>query len=84
MKANKPLTIPGRVAAPTPPFFKTLRTIGLMLTASGGALLVEKGVLPATVVQVAGFMATAGGVLTAVSQTTVDEVALRMKEEQHE
>ncbi|GGH57095.1 hypothetical protein HNQ91_000141 [Filimonas zeae] len=84
MKANKPLSISKRVTAPTPPFFKTLRTIGLMLTASGGALLVEKGVLPAAVVQVAGCMVAAGGVLTAVSQTTVDDAALRMKEEQYE
>ena len=61
-----------RVKAPTPKFFKILRTIGLALATVGGALLAAPIVLPAAVISVAGYVALAGGVMTAVSQTAVD------------
>ena len=61
-----------RVKAPTPPFFKTLRTIGLALAAIGGAILASPIALPAGLIAAAGYVALAGGVVTAVSQTAVD------------
>jgi uncharacterized membrane protein HdeD (DUF308 family) len=61
-----------RVKAPTPKFFKKLRTIGLALAAIGGAILASPIALPAGLVVAAGYVALAGGVVSAVSQTAVD------------
>ena len=66
------MSVVQRVKAPTPPFFKTLRTIGLALAAIGGAILASPIALPAGLVAAAGYIALAGGVVTAVSQTAVD------------
>ena len=66
------MNIVQRVKAPTPKFFKTLRTIGLALAAAGGAILASPIALPAGLVAVAGYVILAGGVVTAVSQTAVD------------
>ncbi len=66
------MTVVERVKAPTPKFFKTLRTIGIALAAAGGALLAAPIALPAAVISIAGYVVLAGGVMTAVSQTAVD------------
>ena len=68
-------TIVNRATAPTPKFFKVLRNIGLALATIGGAILTAPVVLPAVVVTVGGYLAVAGGVLSAVSQLTVDDHA---------
>jgi uncharacterized membrane protein HdeD (DUF308 family) len=60
-----------RIKAPTPKFFKILRSIGLALLAISGTIVAAPIVLPVTVVTVAGYMAVAGGVISAVSQMTV-------------
>lgn len=62
-----------RIKAPTPKFFKILRSIGLTLLAISGTVVAAPIILPASVVTVAGYMAVAGGVVSAVSQMTVDE-----------
>ena len=62
-----------RAKAPTPKFFKLLRTIGIAMLAVSGALLTAPVALPVVVVTVAGYTAVAGGVLSAVSQITVDD-----------
>jgi len=62
-----------RIKGPTPKFFKILRTIGLALLAISGTIVAAPIVLPVTVVTVAGYMAVAGGVISAVSQMTVEE-----------
>lgn len=62
-----------RIKAPTPKFFKILRSIGLALLAISGTVVAAPIVLPIAVVTVAGYMAVAGGVITAVSQMTVAE-----------
>ena len=62
-----------RIKAPTPKFFKILRSIGLALLAISGTIVAAPIVLPVTVVTVAGYMAVAGGVISAVSQMTVAE-----------
>ena len=59
-----------RVKSPTPKFFKVLRNIGLVLAAVGGTILAAPVALPTIVVTVGGYVAVAGGVLSAVSQLT--------------
>ena len=66
------MSVVERVKAPTPKFFKTLRTIGLALAAVGGAILAAPVSVPAALISIAGYVALAGGVMTAVSQTAVD------------
>ena len=67
-----------RVKSPTPKFFKVLRNIGLVLAAVGGTILAAPVALPAIVVIVGGYVAVAGGILSAVSQlTTSKDVILR-------
>jgi len=60
-----------RVVSPTPTFFQKLRSIGLALAAMSGAIIAAPVALPAIVVTVAGYLAVAGTVLSAVSQITV-------------
>jgi ABC-type xylose transport system permease subunit len=64
--------IVSRITAPTPSFFKKLRNIGLALAAVATAIVTAPIALPAVVVTVAGYLAVAGAVLTAVSQTAVE------------
>jgi uncharacterized membrane protein HdeD (DUF308 family) len=59
-----------RVKAPTPNFFKVLRNIGLALAAIGGTILAAPIALPVVVITIGGYVAVAGGVLSAVSQLT--------------
>ena len=66
-----------RAKAPTPKFFKILRTIGLALLAVSGSIIAAPVALPAVVVSIAGYSAVAGGVLSAVSQITVKDEILR-------
>ena len=61
-----------RIKAPTPKFFKVLRNVGLALAAAAGTLLAAPIALPAGIITLAGYLAVAGGVVTAVSQTVVD------------
>jgi uncharacterized membrane protein YeiH len=70
-----------RIKAPTPKFFKILRSIGLALLAISGTIVAAPIVLPVTVVTVAGYMAVAGGVISAVSQMTVDDEILRQAQD---
>jgi uncharacterized membrane protein HdeD (DUF308 family) len=67
-----------RAKAPTPKFFKVLRNIGLVLLAISGSIIAAPIVLPMTVVTVAGYLAVAGGVISAVSQiTTINDKNLQ-------
>jgi hypothetical protein len=61
-----------RMQAPTPKFFRVLRTVGIALAAAGGTLLTAPVALPAVVLTVAGCVSLAGAVMTAVSQTAVE------------
>jgi ABC-type xylose transport system permease subunit len=62
-----------RATAPTPQFFKILRVIGLTLAAASGALLAAPVALPSIISTIAGYVAVAGTVATAVSQVTVED-----------
>ncbi len=72
MNENK---IPGdmsvveRLCAPTPKFFKKLRTVGLILAAAGGVLVAAPIAIPAVVVTIGGYMVVGGAVATAVAQS---------------
>ena len=59
-----------RVKSPTPKFFKVLRNIGLALAAVGGTILAAPIALPVVVTSIGGYLAVAGGVVSAVSQLT--------------
>ena len=63
-----------RAKAPTPKFFKVLRNVGLALAAVGGTILAAPIALPAILTTIGGYVAVAGGVLSAASQlTTTDD-----------
>lgn len=62
-----------RAKAPTPKFFKKVRTIGLVLTASGGAILASPLVLPIALLSAAGYVTLAGGVMSALGQMAVKQ-----------
>ena len=64
-----------RAKAPTPKFFKILRSIGLALLGISGAIVASPVILPAAVATAAGYLAVAGGVISAISQITVDDKA---------
>jgi hypothetical protein len=61
-----------RVNSPTPKFFKKLRNIALILAAVSGTIVAAPVALPAVVIQIAGYMAVASSVASAVSQTAVE------------
>lgn len=61
-----------RAAAPTPRFFRTLKAAGITLAAISGALLAAPVALPAIVTTIAGYLAVAGTLATAISQVTVE------------
>lgn len=71
------MNIVERAQAPTPKFFRILRTVGLTMLAISGSVLAAPVALPAALVSVAGYLAVAGGVISAVSQITVTDEMLR-------
>jgi hypothetical protein len=66
-------TLVERVKAPTPKFFRTLRTIGLAVAGVAGVIFASPVALPVILVQAAGYMAVAGAVMTTVSQTAIPD-----------
>ncbi|EHQ44007.1 hypothetical protein [Myroides odoratus] len=62
-----------RIQAPTPRFFKKLRIVGLALAAISGGILTAPVALPAAITTLAAYLAVAGGIISAVSQITVEE-----------
>jgi hypothetical protein len=73
MMQKKSMTLLQRMQAPTPKFFKVVRTIGVALVAAGGVLLASPIALPAVVISIASYATVAGSVMTAVSQSAVKE-----------
>ena len=66
------LSIAERAKAPTPKLFKTIKIIGITMAAVSGALLAAPIALPVIVTTIAGYLAVAGTVATAISQVTVE------------
>lgn len=60
-----------RIQEPTPKFFKTVRNIGLILTAVSGTLITAPISLPASIISIAGYLMVAGGIASAISQTAI-------------
>ncbi|HSD14431.1 MAG TPA: hypothetical protein VLB74_07260 [Flavobacterium sp.] len=68
---NRKINVVERVQAPTPKWFKVLRTIGLALATVGGSIIAAPIALPAGLVTAAGYLVLGGGIISAVSQTAV-------------
>lgn len=63
-----------RIEAPTPKFFRVLRSIGLGMAAVGATILAAPIALPAVLGSIGGYLTVIGSVISAVSQvTTVDD-----------
>lgn len=64
-----------RIQQETPPFFRTLRNIGLCLAAAGATVVAAPITLPSIVVTIANYLIVAGSVAGAISQATVMQEA---------
>lgn len=71
-----------RAQAQTPPFFRKIRNLGLILTALATAVLTIPVSLPALVITISGYAAAAGAAATAISQLTLYEEPLDWQKEQ--
>jgi hypothetical protein len=71
-----------RCGKDTPPFFKKLRLAGLIIAAVGTTVLTAPIALPAIAVSVAGYLATAGAIASAVSQAAINDGADCEEEEE--
>lgn len=70
MKNNK-MNLAERVLAPTPKWFKVLRTVGIALASVGGIIIASPVALPVGLVSVAGYLVLGGSIISVVSQTAV-------------
>jgi hypothetical protein len=70
-----------RCGKETPPFFKKLRLVGLIIAAVGTTVLAAPIALPAAAVTIAGYLATAGAIATAVSQSAINDTPECKEEE---
>lgn len=61
-----------RIKQKTPPFFKKLRTIGLVVAAIGTSLVMAPVALPVVITTIGGYLIVGGTVLSTVSQTAVE------------
>ena len=68
---NKNLNIVERVQAPTPKWFKILRTVGIVLASVGGIIIASPVALPVGLVSAAGYLVLGGSIISVVSQTAV-------------
>lgn len=59
--------------APTPPFFRGLKRVGLIIAAVGTAMLTAPGAVPVILLAWAGHAVTAGTILVTISQLTIEE-----------
>ena len=70
MKNNK-MNFAERVFAPTPKWFKVLRTVGIALASIGGIIVASPVALPVGLVSAAGYLILGGSIISVVSQTGV-------------
>ena len=68
---NKNMNVVDRALAPTPKWFKVLRTIGIALASVGGAIIASPVALPVGLVSAAGYLVLGGSIISVVSQTAV-------------
>ena len=70
MKNNK-MNLVDRTLAPTPKWFKILRTVGIALASVGGIIIASPIALPVGLVSAAGYLVLGGSIISVVSQTGV-------------
>jgi uncharacterized membrane protein HdeD (DUF308 family) len=70
MKNNK-MNLVERTLAPTPKWFKILRTVGIALASVGGIIIASPIALPIGLVSAAGYLVLGGSIISVVSQTAV-------------
>jgi hypothetical protein len=70
------MTLKERWNAKTPKFWKKVRNIAITVGTIAGVILAAPVALPAAVITVAGYLATAGTVAATLSQLTVDDSKL--------
>jgi hypothetical protein len=68
---NKNMNVLDRALAPTPKWFKILRSVGIALASVGGAIIASQVALPVGLVSAAGYLVLGGSVISVVSQTAV-------------
>ena len=68
---NKNMNIVERALAPTPKWFKILRTVGIALASVGGIIIASPIALPVGLVSAAGYLVLGGSIISVVSQTAV-------------
>lgn len=68
---NNNLNIVERALAPTPKWFKILRTVGIALASIGGTIIAAPFALPVGLVSAAGYLVLGGSIISVVSQTAV-------------
>jgi hypothetical protein len=71
VSAAAELTLVERVLAPTPKFFRVVRTIGVVIGLIGASILASPVALPAAIATIGGYLALAGSIVTGVAQTAV-------------
>jgi uncharacterized membrane protein HdeD (DUF308 family) len=68
---NSKMNLAERVLAPTPKWFKVLRTVGIALASVGGIIIASPVALPVGLVSAAGYLVLGGSIISVVSQTAV-------------
>jgi hypothetical protein len=68
---NKNMNIVNRALAPTPKWFKVLRSVGIALASVGGIIIASPVALPVGLVSAAGYLVLGGSIISVVSQTAV-------------
>jgi hypothetical protein len=63
--------IMNRLQQPTPPFFQKVRNIGLVIAAVGTSIIAAPVALPVLLVNIAGYLIVAGGVMSTLGQVAV-------------
>ena len=68
---NKNMNVVDRALAPTPKWFKILRSVGIALASVGGVIIASPIALPVGLVSAAGYLVLGGSIISVVSQTAV-------------
>ena len=68
---NKNMNVVERALAPTPKWFKILRTVGIALASVGGIIIASPIALPVGLVSAAGYLVLGGSIISVVYQTAV-------------
>ena len=63
--------IMNRLQQPTPPFFQKVRNIGLIIAAIGTSIIAAPVALPVLLVNIAGYLVVAGGVMSTLGQAAI-------------